>query len=166
MQYDRPLYLSKARQLVMAMLTGLLFLFSTSITTFLRVYERFASVSFPFGDMLVSTTSLVILHVSSFVLVFAVFLMLYKFMPNTKTYWRYIWVGAFVAALLFEITKNLFILYLNTFTNFASVYGALAPVVALLLWTYVSGLILILGAELSSEYGRIRRGIERGVLLH
>lgn len=163
---DRPLYLSKARQLVMALLTGLLFLFSTSITTFLRVYERFASINNPFGDILISTTSLAILHVSSFVLVLMVFLMLYKYMPNTKTYWRYIWVGALVAAILFETTKNLFIVYLNTFTNFANVYGTLAPVVALLLWTYLSGLILILGAELSSEYGRIRHGIERGVLIN
>lgn len=163
---DRPLYLSKARQLVMAVLTGSLFLFSTSISTFLRVYERFASIELPFGDVLVSTTSLVILHASSFVLVLLVFLMLYKYMPNTRTYWRYIWLGALVAAILFEATKNLFILYLNTFTNFADVYGTLAPVVALLLWTYLSGLILILGAELSSEYGRIRRGIERGVLIN
>ena len=171
---DRPLYLSKARQLVMAVLTGLLFLFSTSITTFLRVYERFAEINVPFGnmlvspfgDILVSTTSLVILHASSFVLVLMVFLMLYKYMPNTRTYWRYIWLGALVAAILFETTKNLFIIYLNTFTNFANVYGTLAPVVALLLWTYLSGLILILGAELSSEYGRIRRGIERGVLIN
>ena len=171
---DRPLYLSKARQLVMAVLTGLLFLFSTSITTFLRAYERFAEFNIPFADMLagpfndvlVSTTSLVILHASSFVLVLMVFLMLYKYMPNTRTYWRYIWLGALVAAILFETTKNLFIIYLNTFTNFANVYGTLAPVVALLLWTYLSGLILILGAELSSEYGRIRRGIERGVLIN
>ena len=171
---DRPLYLSKARQLVMAVLTGLLFLFSTSITTFLRVYERFAEINIPFGDMLagpfgdilVSTTSMAILHASSFVLVLMVFLMLYKYMPNTRTYWRYIWLGALVAAILFETTKNLFIIYLNTFTNFANVYGTLAPVVALLLWTYLSGLILILGAELSSEYGRIRRGIERGVLIN
>ena len=171
---DRPLYLSKARQLVMAVLTGFLFLFSTSITTFLRVYERFAEINVPFGnmlispfgDVLVSTTSLVILHASSFVLVLTVFLMLYKYMPNTRTYWRYIWLGALVAAILFETTKNLFIIYLNAFTNFEDVYGTLAPVVALLLWTYLSGLILILGAELSSEYGRIRRGIERGVLIN
>ena len=165
-QADRPLYISKARQLVMASLTGLLFLSSITITTFLRVYERFAELNIPFGDMLISTTSLAILHVSSFAMVLAVFLMLYKFMPNTKTYWKYVWVGAFVAAVLFETTKNLFIVYLNTFTNFANVYGALAPVVALLVWAYVSGLILILGAELSSEYGRIRQGIQRGVLIN
>ena len=163
---DRPLYLSKARQLVMALLTGLLFLFSTSISTFLSVYERFASLGFPYAETLVETSSIVILYASSFVLVLAVFLLLYKFVPNTKTYWRFIWVGALVAAALFEITKNLFIWYLNTFTNFGSVYGTLASVVVFLLWAYLSGLILILGAELSSEYGRIRRGAERGMLLH
>ena len=163
---DRPLYLSKARQLVMALLTGLMFLFSTSISTFLRVYERFAYWDFPYAETLVKTSSLVILYASSFVLVLAVFLILYKFVPNTKTYWRYIWIGAIVAAALFETTKNVFILYLNNFTNFGSVYGTLASVVVLLLWAYLSGLILILGAELSSEYGRIRRGAERGMLLH
>ena len=162
---DRPLYWSKTRQLVMALLTGLMFLFSTSISTFLRIYERIAYLDFPYAEMLVRTSSVVILHVSSFVLILAVFLMLYKFVPNTKTYWRYIWLGAIVAAALFETTKNLFIWYLNTFTNFGSVYGTLASVVVLLLWTYLSGLILILGAELSSEYGRIRRGTERGMLL-
>lgn len=163
-QTDRPLYISKARQLVMAGLTGLLLMFSITITTFLRVYERFAEIDVPYGHMLVGTTSLAILHVSSLLLVIAVFLMLYKFMPNTKTEWKYIWVGAVVGAILFETTKNMFIVYLNTFTDFANVYGALAPVVALLLWAYVSGLILILGAELSSEYGRIRQGIRRGGL--
>ena len=162
---DRPLHISKARPLLMALLTGSLFLFSTSITTFLRAYERFATEDFPFAGMFLDTSSIAILQASSFALVFAVFLMLYKYVPNTKTYWQYIWVGALVAALLFEITKNLFIVYLHSFSNFTSVYGALAPVIALMLWAYISGLILILGAELSSEYGRIKRGGARGVLL-
>ncbi len=163
---DRPLHISKARQLVMALLTGLLFLFSTSISAFLRLYERFAYLDFPYVEVLVTTSSVVILYASSFVLVLAVFLMLYKFVPNTKTYWHYIWPGALVAAALFETTKYLFIWYLNTFTNFGNVYGTLASVVVFLLWAYLSGLFLILGAELSSEYGRIRRGAERGMLLH
>ena len=163
---DRPLHISKARQLLMAFLAGALILFSTSITTFLRVFDRFALLDFPYVETLVRTSSVFILYASSLLLVVMVFLMLYKFVPNTKTYWRYIWIGALTAGVLFEITKNLFIWYLNTFTNLTNVYGTLASVVALLLWAYLSGLFLILGAELSSEYGRIRRGIERGVLIH
>ena len=67
--------------------------------------------------------------------------------------------------MLFELAKNLFIVYLERFARFEHVYGSLAPVVGLLLWAYVSSLILILGAEISAEYGRLRRGVERGVLL-
>ena len=163
---DRPLYISKARQLVMAFLAGTLILFSVSISTFLRMFDRFAHLDFPYAEILVQTSSIFILYASSLLLVVMVFLMLYKFVPNTKTYWRYIWLGALTAGVLFEITKNLFIWYLDTFTNFDNVYGALASVVVLLLWTYLSGLFLILGAELSSEYERVRQGRERGVLVH
>ena len=165
-QQDRPLYISKARQLLMAFLAGTLILFSTSITTFLRAFDRFAYLDFPYAEFLVRTSSLFILHASSLLLVVMVFLMLYKFVPNTKTHWRYIWVGALTGGTLFEITKNLFIWYLNTFTDFGNVYGTLASVIVLLLWAYLSGLFLILGAELSSEYERIQRGAERGMLLH
>ncbi len=42
----------------------------------------------------------------------------------------------------------------------------MASVMILLLWIYVSSLIVILGAEISSEYGRMQLGVERGVLLH
>ncbi len=164
---DRPIYISKARQLGMAILTSLLFLCSVAITTFMNLYERFAQFDMLYLDTLLNTASIIILHASSFLLVLAVFLMLYKYVPNTKTYWRYVWVGAVVAAILFEITQNAFIIYLSNFASFENIYGrTLAPVMALLLWAYLSGLILILGAELSSEYGRLKRGIERGNLLH
>ena len=159
---DRPLPISKARQMLMALLTGCLFMFSTSISAFLRLYERIAYLDFPYAELLARTGSALILYASSFTLILIVFIVLYKFTPNTKTYWRYIWLGALVGAILFETTKHLFIWYLNTFTNFGSVYGTLASVVIFMIWAYLSGLILILGAELSSEYGRIRRGVERG----
>ena len=96
----------------------------------------------------------------------AVFLLIYRFMPNTRTYWRYIWPGALVAAVLFELTKNVFIVYLDRVANFENVYGALAPVIVLLMWTYVSSIVLIFGAEISSEYGRLKQGVGRGVLIH
>ena len=159
---DRPIYLSKARQLVMAFMACLLFLASMSINAFVGFAERFAE-NLPFAGILVSNSSVAMLYAGSFALIFIVFVMLYKYVPNAKTYWKEVWVGAVVAAALFEITEYLFILYLSTFAGFASVYGALSPVIVILLWSYVGGLILILGAEISSEYGRLKRGIERGV---
>ena len=163
---DRPFYINKPRQLAMAMGVGLLFVLSLSAATFVRISGRLTEVDLPGLGFLINTGGSVLLQGSSFLLTLASFLILYKFMPNTKTYWRYIWPGAVLAAVLFELAKNLFIVYLNRFAGFENVYGSLAPVIVLLLWTYLSSLILITGAELSSEYGRLRMGIDRGILLH
>ena len=105
------------------------------------------------------------LQAISFLLTFTIFLLTYKFITNTKTYWRYIWSGALVAAILFEIAKTVFIVYFDSFADFESVYGSLAPVLGLLLWAYVSSLILIFGAELAAEFGRLIMGVDRGMLI-
>ncbi len=163
---DRPFFISKPRQMAMASGVGLLFLVSMGVVALARAADR-VFVDNAGGDAsMLAWLAPTILQGSSLALTTAMFLLMYKFMPNTRTYWHYIWPGAVCAAVLFELAKNLFVLYLSTFANFENVYGALTPVIVLSLWTYVSGLILIFGAELSSEYGRLRRGIDRGVLLH
>ena len=162
---DRPFYISKPRQMLMAFGVGVLFILSLSSAALVRVSDRLTQFDVPGLRFLVDIFGLVLLQGTAFLLTLMIFLVLYKFTPNTRTYWRYIWPGAVVAAVLFETVKNLFIFYLNSFTSFESVYGSLAPIIVLLLWTYVSSLILIMGAELSSEYGRMREGVGRGVLL-
>ena len=91
-----------------------------------------------------------------------IFLVIYKFIPNTKTYWRYVWPGAVLAAVLFEVGKGLFVFYVDNFADYQRIYGSLGSVVVLLGWTYVSSFILIVGAEFSSEYERMRKGLARG----
>lgn len=89
---------------------------------------------------------------------FLVFLIIYRFVPNTYTPFRNIWPGAVVATILFELLKNLFALYVANFNNYAGAYGALGVVLLFLLWTYLTCNILLLGAEISSEYPRVMRG--------
>ena len=48
----------------------------------------------------------------AFLLLLAVFLLLYKYIPNTTIHWRHIWPGAFLAAMLFEIARTFFVFYL------------------------------------------------------
>ena len=163
---DRPLLKSKPRQMAMALAVGVLFLLSLSAAAFVRLAGRFEDSDLLAVGFLVDFGGQVILQGTAYLLTLSTFLLIYKFMPNTRTYWRFIWPGAAFAAVLFELAKNLFIVYLNRIASFEGVYGSLTPVIVLMLWAYVSSLILILGAELSSEYGRLRSGVERGVLLH
>ncbi len=161
---DRPFYISKPRQLLMALGVGVLFLMSVATSAFIQVTASLASQDLPGWPFLYEAVGRTVLQGSSLGFTVSIFLLIYKFMPNTRTYWRYIWPGAVLAAVLFEVAKNVFILYVNQFAQFEHVYGSLAPVIGLLLWTYISSFILILGAELSSEYERLKRGIERGGL--
>lgn len=161
---DRPLYKGKPRQLVMALATGLLFTLSIGSATVVRTAETLAQYDVPVLGFLVQQIGQILLQGFSFILILAIFLLIYKFMPNTKTYWRLIWPGALVGAIFFELAKNLFIFYLER-SSFQDIYGSITPVIVLLLWAYVSSLIILAGAELSSEYGRMSKGVGRGVLL-
>ena len=71
-----------------------------------------------------------------------------------------------MAAVLFEIGKGLFLWYLENFAQFDQLYGNVASVIVLMVWTYFCAIVLILGAEFSSEYGRLKQGVSRGELIN
>ncbi len=84
--------------------------------------------------------------------------LLYRFAPSERIPWKDVFSGAVLAGVLFEIAKNVFLLYLSRFAQFDRVYGSLSLVIALLLWAYISALVLIIGAEFGAAIGRWRRG--------
>lgn len=163
-QTDRPLYKGKPRQLFMALLVGVLFVLSVGAAALVRMDTTLSQYDFPLQGFFIEQLGRMLLQGISFILVLAIFLSIYKFMPNIKTYWKYIWPGAVVGAVCFEISKSLFIFYLDHW-SYQNIYGSVTPVIVLLLWAYVSSLIILAGAELSSEYGRMKSNVERGVLI-
>jgi membrane protein len=72
---------------------------------------------------------------------------------------RFRWVstGAFVAAALWILGSALFSLYVNNFGSYNKTYGALAGVVVLMLWLYLTSYIVLLGAEINAESERQTR---------
>ena len=161
---DPPFYIAKPRQMAMALGVGILFLLSTSATSAIQVFtDPDRELGIPGqGFLLELGLGHLALRVVPWAMTLLIFLLIYRFLPNCKTYWRHIWPGAVVAAVLFEIGKSLFVWYLNNIATYDRVYGSLTSVMALLFWIYISALILILGAEISSEYGRMRLEEERG----
>ena len=161
---DRPIYVDKPRQLLMALSAGMLFSISVASATIARTSDYILEAELPIPAFLVHTIGEIILQLVSLSLMLVIFLLMYKLLPNTKTYWRYIWPGAITSAILFEISKNFFILYLDQFASYQNVYGSIAPVIVLLFWTYLGSLNVLLGAEICSEYERMKNNIDRGVL--
>jgi membrane protein len=160
-----PFYIAKLRHIVMALGTSVLLVLSSFLTTgrvFISRAQEIIGDALPFL-FLSNAVYLIITGLISALITFVIFLMIYKFIPHTDTDWRDIWLGALVAALLFEIARNAFVFYLNNYGNYGQIYGSVASVVILLVWIFISALILIIGAEFASEFARMKRGIQRGV---
>jgi membrane protein len=87
-------------------------------------------------------------------LVFAlVFGGILKAMPDVKLRWSDVWVGGFFIAVLFVVGKFLIALYL-AHGGQASAYGAAGSLALILLWTYYSALIFLLGVEFTQAWVR------------
>ena len=94
---------------------------------------------------------------TSFTLSFGVFALLYRFVPKANVSWADVRLGALLAAILFEVGKYAFSWYLTGFARYSLIYGSLGTTIVFLMWSYLSALILLLGAELTAEYARLRR---------
>ena len=88
---------------------------------------------------------------------FTVFMLVYRYVPNVVTTVRDVCPGALLATVLFELLKNAFALYVANFNSYAGAYGALGGILLFLLWTSLTSNILLIGAELASEYPRVLR---------
>jgi membrane protein len=146
---DRPYHLRKLRDLSMVLGIVILMLISMGLTSFLSILAQ-SDVSLP-GGVIDFTLRLV-----SFLAVLGVFSIVYRYVPNTRVLWRYVWPGALVAAIAFEIAQILFATYLTSWANYQQVYGQVASLIVLLVWVYFAALIVIIGSELSAQYSRMR----------
>jgi membrane protein len=89
--------------------------------------------------------------VIAFLVITALFAMMFKLLPDVKMAWSDVWLGAVVTAGLFTAGKFAIGLYLGHSTM-ASSYGVAGSFVVLLVWTYYSAQILFFGAELTQVY--------------
>ncbi len=76
--------------------------------------------------------------------------MFFKFAPRRKTLFTEVWSAALFVTISLEILQRLFVLYTRNIGQFNALYGTFGSVVALLLWIYLSGSIIILGGCISA----------------
>ena len=93
---------------------------------------------------------------ATILLIFAVGLVFY-FIPNAKTRFRDVSVGAVVTGVLWRLAFDGFAWYIGTNSRMTMIHGSIAAVVVFLLWIYVSSVILIYGVEFTASYARLRR---------
>ncbi|MBM7662629.1 membrane protein [Bacillus mesophilus] len=109
---------------------------------------------FIFSAMGLSETFLVIWNAArwiiSFFVLFLVFSCLYYFAPNKHLHWKEVFSGAFIATLGWIIVSSAFSYYVGSFGNYSATYGSLGGIIVLMIWFYLTGMIILIGGEINA----------------
>ena len=117
-----------------------------------------AVVAFPLAldHVGLAPESQVIVSLARWPLMFAILLgalgILYRFGPSRRrARWQWLSVGTLAAALLWIFGSSLLSWYLSNFGNYDATYGSLGAAIGLMMWMWMSAIIVLCGAELNSE---------------
>jgi membrane protein len=86
--------------------------------------------------------------------------LVYYLAPNVEQHWRWVTPGSVVALALWLAASFGLRIYVTNFANYSATYGSIGGVILLMLWLYLSGVALLLGAEVNAEieHAAARRG--------
>jgi membrane protein len=143
--------------LKMAVVIGIAFVLVAVLTIFGPVVEKaVASRVGPGGDV-VNILWWVVqwpILLAGLLVAFATLLYLGPDVEHRK--WQFLTPGSLVAALLWIAASALFAVYTATFASYNKTWGSLAAVIVMLTWLWITGMALLLGAEINSETERSR----------
>lgn len=91
--------------------------------------------------------------VSSFI-IFIIFIGLYWLAPSKKLTCRSTIPGALFATVGWILTSYAFSYYVDQFGNYTAAYGSIGAIIVLMVWFYISGVIIIIGGEINAFYSR------------
>lgn len=101
---------------------------------------------------------------TSFLILFGLLMMLYRFLPATRIFWKDVWCGALIASgLLLCLQQGVSNSVISFGSNFQS-YGVIGGVMVLMVWMYLTSQIIFFGGEMTFVFCYLwgsRRGITR-----
>lgn len=88
---------------------------------------------------------------------------LYRYGPDTETRrWRFAGAGSLIAGLVWVVASVIFAWYVETVGGYNQMYGTLGGAMVLMIWLYISSLVLLFGAEIDDEIaGVIEEDVDR-----
>ena len=112
------------------------------------------------GHVVISGTAFTIVWTivrwaATLVLITLLFSVYYFFGPNRETpRWQWVSPGGLLGTVIFLLASLGFSFYVKSFGSYGKTYGAFAGVVILIFWLYLTGLAILLGAEVNAESER------------
>ncbi|MCA0172446.1 YihY/virulence factor BrkB family protein [Bacillus sp. RAR_GA_16] len=82
---------------------------------------------------------------------------LYRFAPNKHFPFKEVIIGALIATVGWQVISLAFAFYVSNFGNYSATYGSLGGVIILMLWFYLTGIILLIGGEVNALLHKTKR---------
>ncbi|HET7275348.1 MAG TPA: YihY/virulence factor BrkB family protein [Longimicrobiaceae bacterium] len=159
-QEDRGIIAGKIFDAKMVVVAGSLFVANTGITVALETVNTRGAQWLGLGDAEpLRAFQALWAQLLAFAFIFAMFVLIYRFLPARRINWRIALVAGTFTAVVFEILKSVFAWYVAHLANYTTTYGYLATIVVLVFWIYYSAVVFVLGGEVGQVYElyRIRR---------
>lgn len=147
----------RSRLFSFGLILAIAFLLTISLvisTALVAISKYFIVESSQFIQTIYNTINFII----SFLVISALFGMMFKILPDAKIKWKHVWLGSLVTGFLFTVGKMALAFYFGK-AEPASIYGAAGSIILILLWVSYSSMILFYGAEFTAAYARMYSGI-------
>ncbi|UOQ50485.1 YihY/virulence factor BrkB family protein [Gracilibacillus caseinilyticus] len=89
---------------------------------------------------------------------FIVLMMLYRLAPSKRVYFKDIIPGTLFATVFWQLASLAFSYYVSSMGNYSATYGSLGGVISLMIWFYLSGIIIITGGEINAQVEKMVKG--------
>jgi membrane protein len=160
---SRKFVKKRAVALLLVLATGVLGGIACALLVFGDPIGDLVRDAFPVGDLFLVIWN-VIRWVGTLLALTTLFALFYFLGPNRETRsWKWVSPGGLLATLIWILASLAFSFYVSSFGSYGETYGSLAGVIVLVLWLYITGLAVVLGATLNAELERQAEARRRGV---
>jgi membrane protein len=136
----------------MVLLRGVLLLSNVVIMTVLQSLGGWGTALLGIPEVLFGSTERALAPLLAFISTWALFALVYCYVPARRISWRTAWVAATVVAVSYELMKWGFGWYVMSVADYRSAYGNLATLVVLLFWIYYVSVVFVLSGEVAQVY--------------
>ena len=134
-------------RLMMLLSLGVMFLIALGSPLVLQAMRWIFGI-LPFGQ---ENLYQLVLYAVPPIFMLASFFLAFRFVPRRRPRWRAALGGAAVAALLFAAAKPLFLGYLQWLARYNVIYGSLAGIIVVVLWTWIVAMIGLFGGQVAAH---------------
>jgi membrane protein len=145
--------LKETRSWLKAKLTSLLL--TLAIGALILVAIGFVTYGSGYLDSVLTFHSVYLLEALEWIVILVLlllaFALIYNFAPNHSPFqWKWITPGSIIGVFLWIVLSGAFRLYLHYFDSYAATYGSLGAMIILLLWLYLTALVILVGGVINA----------------